>query len=297
MEIVKPTWSSWSVLVYTGGLTVLGAAASALGYLSSQYGDAAYAGWSLVVLLILTAIALRFRDIQRVTAGVFAFVSVAMFVAFVDAVWKWWGWSNGASASSPFAGFHLGKLVEELLVLLAAVWAAKTFRFPLLVLWVATFSWLFVTDVLSSGGNWSAWVSIAVGFVLLFVGLGLDGGDRRPYGFWVHVVSGLTIGGALLYFWHSGNWHWSLIGISGLVFVWAATVTRRSSWAVLGALGILGAATHYTIEWWRHGVPLIQLGANQTGSTRGWVPAVVFAVAGFILVVIGIGVARRTPDD
>ena len=295
MEIVKPTWSSWSLLVYTGGLTVLGAAVSALGYLSSQYGDAAYAGWSLVVLLILTAIAFRFRDIQRVTAGVFAFVSVAMFVAFVDAVWKWWGWSNGASGSSPFAGFHLGRLVEELLVLLVAVWAVKAFRFPLLVVWVATFSWLFVTDVLSSGGNWSAWVSIAVGLVLLLVGLALDGGDRRPYGFWVHVVSGLTIGGALLYFWHAGNWHWSLIGISGLVFIWAATMTRRSSWAVLGALAILGAATHYTVEWWRRGVPF--LSSVQPGSSRGWVPPVVFAVAGFILVTLGLGVSRRTPGD
>jgi len=297
VEIVKPTWSSWSVLVYTGGLTVLGAALAALGYLSNQYGDAAYAGWALVVLLILTALALRLRDGQRVAAGVFAFVSVAIFLGFVDALWSWWGWSASSSGSSPFSGFHVGRLAEELLTLIAAVVAVRRFRAPLLVFWVATFGWFFVTDVLSSGGNWSAWVTFFVGVVLLVVGLTLDGGERRPYGFWVHVVSGLTVGGALLYFWHSGNWAWSLIGVSALVFVWVSVWTRRSSWAVLGAAGLLGTATHYTIMWWRHGVPFFVFGNEPTGSTRGWVPPVVFAVTGFILLLLGFGVARRTPDD
>ena len=46
MEPRKPVWTSSSLLVYAGGLTVLGAALGALGYLSSRYGDAAYAAWA-----------------------------------------------------------------------------------------------------------------------------------------------------------------------------------------------------------------------------------------------------------
>jgi hypothetical protein len=294
MELVRPRWATWSFLVYTGGLTVLGAALAALNYLSAQYGDAAYAGWALLVLAVLLAIAFWFEEEHPVTAGVFAFASLGAWLAFVAAVWKWFGWiSGGSTNASPFEGFHVSKLSIELLVLLASIAAVRTFRFPLLVLWVTTASWFFVTDVLSSGGNWSAWVTIAVGLALLVAAISLDGGERRPYGFWTHVVAGLTIGGGLLYFWHAGDWHWSFIAVTALVYVWFATAVGRSSWAVLGAAGILAAATHFTIEWWRHGVPLITFGDSGAGATRGWVPPLVYGVTGFVLVGLGLLAARR----
>ena len=46
MDEAKPVWTTSSFLLYAGGLTVLGAAVAALGYLSGQYGNAAYAGWA-----------------------------------------------------------------------------------------------------------------------------------------------------------------------------------------------------------------------------------------------------------
>ena len=62
MDVVpKPRWTTASYLIYAGGLTVLGAALGALAYLSSQYGDAAYAGWALLVLVVLYGLALGFK--------------------------------------------------------------------------------------------------------------------------------------------------------------------------------------------------------------------------------------------
>lgn len=291
MNILKPYWSSSTFLVYAGGATVLGAASSALGYLSSQYGAGAYAAWALLVFAVLFAIAAALRPARRVAAGVFAFVAVIAFIALLAALWKWFGWNPGAGRS-PFDGFHVARLGLELLVIVAAVAALRSFRAPLLVSIVAATSYLFVTDLISNGGNWSAWVSVVVGLVLLLVGVTLDAGVRRPYGFWVHVVAGATFGGALIFFWHSGNWRWALVAVASAVFVRIAVATRRSSWAVFGALGLLTAATHYTVEWWHRGLPFI---GGTPGEPRGWVPGLVFAITGFLLVLLGFAASRREP--
>jgi len=38
--------------------------------------------------------------------GVFAFISVIAFVAFISALWKWFGWGTSSPTSSSFSGFH-----------------------------------------------------------------------------------------------------------------------------------------------------------------------------------------------
>src|SRR5262249_15618823 len=65
------------------------------------------------------------------------------------------------------------------------------------------------------------------------------------YGFWVHVTAGLTIGGALLYFWHSSDAQWALIIIVALVFILVGAGIRRSSYAVLGVMGLASATGYY----------------------------------------------------
>ena len=112
---------------------------------------------------------------------------------------------------------------------------------------LAGLGWYFVTDLVSSGGNWSAWVTLFVGLFLFVMGLANDGGDTRPYGFWVHVVAGLTIGGALLYWWHSSDFQWALIIVVGLVFMAVGAGIRRSSYAVLGTIGLVLATAHYAL--------------------------------------------------
>jgi hypothetical protein len=288
MQVLKPTWTSWSLLVYTGGLTVLGAAVAALAYLSGNYGDFAYVGWSLLVLAVILFVARQLRRDHRVAAGVFAFVAVPLFAAFLAALWSWWGWS--LHSGSPVSGFHISRLAFYLLVLVFATALVRRFRAPFGVTWVLLFKWLFIVDFVSSGGNWTAWVSIVLGVAFLIAGMTYDSGERRPYGFWLHVAAGLAIGVALLDFWHSGNWHWSFIAIAALVFIRLAVATNRSSWALFGATGILAAATHFTVEWWHRGLPVI---GGASGTPRGWVPPLVFGVTGFVLVLLGFAVNRR----
>jgi hypothetical protein len=165
-------------------LTVLAAAVWLDSILSDRYAAAAFAGWAALVLACAAVCAFAFRRAVRpLLAGLFAFVSVALFAVFVGALEDWWGW---LSHDSPLHGFHWGLLLLELLTLAAALWALRRFHHPLLVLAATGVGWYFVTDVLSSGGNWSAWVSIFFGLSLLPVAFSAN----RVYGFWLHVASG-----------------------------------------------------------------------------------------------------------
>jgi hypothetical protein len=289
MEILKPRWSSSTFLLYAGGFTVAIAASYALTYLSSSYGAAAYAAWALLVLAVLLALATVWRRRgDALVAGVFAVISVGAFGGFIGALWSWFGWS--ANGSSPFGGFHVARLFATLLVLAFSIALIRRFRHPLLALPVAALSWFFVTDLISNGGNWSAFVSAFLGIVLLLVAVTLDRGLRRPYGFWVHVVAGLALGGALIFWWHSGDWRWVLAVAASLVFVRVAAATGRSSWAVLGAVGLLAAAVHFAVEWWHRPLPFF---GENAGTPRAWVPPVVLAVLGFVYVGLAALVSRR----
>jgi hypothetical protein len=293
VDVVKPRWTSASYLLYLGGLTVLLAAVYSLAYLSRSYSDFAYVAWALLVLVVLKLKALAFRRKGRwMAAGLFGFATVIAYAAFLGAVEVWWGWLP--HSVSLFGGFHVGLLLLELLTIVAALLSLAFYRFPLISVIVAVVGWYFVTDVLSSGGNWSATVTLLVGLFYLAVAAGTDGGARRPYGFWLHVVSGLLIGGSLLYFWHSGDTGWWLVFVVGLVFIGVASGTGRSSWAVLGSFGIYAAAVHFGEKWARATISLF--GGSAT-SHREWVPPIVLAAVGFLFVLLGLRLDRRRRGD
>ena len=282
MSVRKPIWTSASFLLYVGGLTVLIAAVSSLIYLSTHYGGGALTAWALLLLFVLSTVALMLRIRGDWTAaGVFAVGTVAMWGAFVGVLFTWWGWDVDTSSSSAFKGWHWVLWILLLLVIAAAGVAIAVFRFPLLLVFVL-FPWYFVvTDVISGGGNWSAVVTLLIGFSYLFVGVSVDRGSRSPYGFWWQLVSGVLIGGALLFWWHSSELDWALLATASVAFILLAGITWRSSWAVLGVIGFLAAATHWTIEW-------VSTGLLSLGSDRSWVPLVVFAVVGFFFVLLGL---------
>jgi hypothetical protein len=285
--VPKPRWAGSSFLIYTGGLVVLIAASASLAYLAGRYGSGAYAAWALLVLGVLAAIAHGFRRSgRRISAGIFAFVTVIAFGAFVGALWNWFGWlSDGESA---FGGFHVSRLSLVLLTLIAARIQLRRFRFPLIALLTVTLGWFFVTDVVSNGGSWSAVVTLLIGLFYLATGSVSD----RPTAFWRHLVGGLLIAGSLLYWWHSSDWQWALVAVVALVYARIAALTGRSSWAFLAALGLLAPATHFTIGW--TGGSFLSFGddAEYTAS-REWVPLVSYAVTGFLIVAVGLVVARR----
>ena len=286
MDVRKPIWTSSSFLLYVGGLTVLSAAIAALAYLSGQYGQGAYAGWTLLPLVVLYAVSFMFlRRGEWIAAGVFAFGGLTMLAAFVGAVESWRGWLP-KSISSAFGGWHWGALLLAVIVFVGAIVDLRIFRFPLLVLYATFTGWYFVTDLLSGGGSWSAVLTLLIGFVYLFVGVAIDRGPRRPYGFWVQLTAGLLIGGALLYWWHSGDTDWALVAATGVVFIGIARSTRRSSWAVLGTAGFLAAFGHFADEW-AH-----QSFVSVLTPSRDWGPPLVFGIVGFFLVLLGLALGR-----
>jgi hypothetical protein len=290
MKVVRAGWTSASFLVYVGALLALVASFAWMGVISAQHSKGAFAGWTVLFYAVaeVIALALLVRG-RRLVAGLFAFVSVGVFAVMVGAFFSWFGWLPDDSGG-PLHGFHWGLLGLELLVLLAALVDIRIFRFPLLVAIAAPVAWYFVTDLVSSGGNWSATVTLLVGLALFFRGLSLDGGDSRPYGFWVHVTAGLTIGGALLYWWHSGDAQWALIILTGLVFIGVGAAIRRSSYAVLGSIGLVLATGHYSLS------ETFGFFGSSIRAPTTWAGPVAYLCLGLFLVLVGMLLWRRRDE-
>jgi hypothetical protein len=279
MTAGKPTWTTSTFLVYSGGLTVLGAAIAATGYLSTHYHHAGMAAWAAYIYVVLYTIAYVFRRRERaVAAGIFAFAAVIAWGAFLGFCWQWFGWLK---SSSSFGDFSFARLSLEFLVLVAALDARRRFRFPFIRLISALLAWLFVIDLITGGGNWTATVTLIVGLLYLLAGTLSD----RPSAFWLHLVGGALIGGSLIYWAHSGDGDWALISIASLAYVLIAYATKRSSWAVLGTLGFFAATVHFVL-----GSPLSGLPER---SIAGWAPSVAFACLGFWIVLLGLLARRR----
>ena len=287
MGVIRAAWSSVSFLFYAGALTVLVSALWLLSILSDHYGDAAFAGWAALVLGFAYTCAFSFRRAGRpVLAGLFAFVSIPIFVGFAVALEDWFGWLP--KDTSPLHGFHVGLILIEILVVIHALWDLRLFKFPLLVLAAAGGSWYLVTDVLSSGGDWSAIVSIVFGLVLLPFALGAN----LVYGFWLHVTAGVTIGGGVLSLWHTSDTDWIVIAIIGLLYVWLGGALERSSWTVLGAFGLFLSTMHYVDKWFGS-FSLFPFFGSGGSPKHDWARPIGYAVLGFVFVLLGLLLERR----
>jgi hypothetical protein len=285
---IKPIWTSATFLVYTGGLTVLLGGLAALGYLSASYGSGATAGWALLVLVILYAIAHALRVRSRpIAAGVFAFASVIAWAAFIVFLFEWFGW-HGVNGS--IEHFSLSRLVLWLLILAAAFDDRRRFGFPFIRAISAVVGWLFVIDLITAGGSFTAAVTLLVGIAYLLWGTV----RRTPSSFWLHLVGGLLIGGPILYWFHTSDGDFAFVSIVAFVFVGIAYATKRSSWAVLGTIGFFAATIHYLV-----GSPTAILEAAFSGErpphVSPWAPGLAFGLLGFFLVALGL-LGRRRMD-
>jgi hypothetical protein len=277
----KPVWTSSSFLLYAGGLTVLLGGVLALAYLSGHYGKGAEAGWGLLVLLVLYAVAHALRANGRpIAAGIFAFISVIAWGAFVGLLFEWWGW-NGINGS--FNHWSWARLALWLLILAAAWDDRRRFGFPFIRLISALVGWVFVIDLITSGGSFTAAVTLLVGVAYLLWGTI----QPTPSSFWLHLVGGLLIGGSIVYWAHTGDGEWAAVSLAAVCFVLIAYATRRSSWAVLGTVGFFAATLHYLV-----GSPTAIAEAVASGSVpphvSPWAPSLAFGLLGFWLVLLGL---------
>lgn len=285
---MKPIWTSSSFLVYTGGLTVLGGGLAALGYLAGHYGSGAKAGWALLILCVLYGLAHLFRVGGRQTAaGIFAFVAVLAWAVFLVLLFEWWGW-HGVNGS--LKHWSWSRLALWLLVLAAAWDDRRRFGFPFIRLISVVVGWLFVVDLITAGGTFTAVVTLLVGIAYFLWGTI----HRSPSSFWLHLVGGLLIGGAIIYWAHTGDAEWAGVSIAAFIFVFIAYATKRSSWAVLGTIGFFAATVHYLV-----GSPTDIARSVMSGSppphVSPWAPALAFGLLGFWLVLLGLVGRDRRP--
>lgn len=307
MTVVRVPWSGAAFLAYLGGFTVLFASLVLLAVQANEYGDAGLVFWAAVVFAVLAALAYAaVKTAHRVTAGLLGMVCVAAFAVLVGTLLAWFGWWPD-EWGPPFEHFNFWLLVLEALTLAAAVVAWRIFRFPLLVFVIALSAWYFVSDLISNGGDWSAVVTVLIG-ALFFVSAGAaDAGESPVSGFWLHVASGLAIGGGLLWFFHDGDFDWILVGLAGLAYIAIGERLARSSWVVLGAWGLLQAATHFADKWSdvvAGGflpfdfllLPFFIFGEDFTGTDADkhqWAGPLIYAALGLVYIAFALILARR----
>lgn len=290
MNAVRVPWSSASFLVYLGGITILLATIVFAGLQAENHGDAGFVLWALLILVAFSAAAFFARAKGHlVTAGVLGVTWVIAILLVVGAVLEWFGWLPDDGEGGVFEGFRFWLLVFEIVAITASAVALRIFRFPLLILLLAAFSWFFVTDLISGGGGWSAIVTIVVGLVFLLAAIAVDDGPARPFGFWLHVASGLTIGGGLLWFLNDGDVDWILVALVGLAYIAAGHRFLRSSWVVLGALGILLSTAHFADKW-TDPISLLGFGAEREHE---WLAPLLFVAVGAVFIGIALWLAGR----
>ncbi|HZC75419.1 MAG TPA: hypothetical protein VE220_05545 [Gaiellaceae bacterium] len=289
MPEIKPVWTSSSFLIYTGGLTVLGGGLAALGYLSRHYGSGGIAGWALLVLIALYVLAHAFRGRGRpIAAGIFVFTAVIAWAVFLAYLFRWFGWLG---SNQSFKDWSWSRLALELLILAAAWDDRRRFGFPFIALISALVGWFFAIDLITSGGTFTAVVTLLVGLAYLLWG------TIRPVpgSFWFHLVGGLLIGGAIVYWAHTGDGEWAGVSIAAFIFVGIAYTTRRSSWAVLAAVGFFAATIHYLVGSPTDVARAVLASGSAPAHVSPWAPALAFGLLGFWLVFLGLLGRRMRP--
>ena len=161
--------------------------------------------------------------------------------------------------------FELAPLLGEIAVLVAALYAARKLRFPLLLLAATVAKAVLVLDTVAGifgTGNWLAWAALLLGLAELGTTVTLRG-DRSPWAFWKHVAAAILIGAAVIRLLDGSGVGWVLIGVVSLAYLGVARSTGRSVWAVAGALGLLLVTSHFVDE----GDAVVGTGAG--ASVRG----------------------------
>ena len=277
---LRPRWSSESALVYIGAIVALFATTSLLGILSEDHGDAALVGYSALATAAALALALALQHTGRlVAAGVLATLAVVFFTVFAGALETLVGILDDFGDND----WTFGRFLLELVTIVAALVALRRFRAPLLVLPVALVFWFALVDF-----GAEEVMSIVAGLVLVAAGHAVDRAGREPFGFWLHLVGGLAFGGGVLAL-VDGNAGWILVGVLSVAYVLGAYTFGRSSYAVLGAIGILATTTHFIqdgLAFVGVFVP-VEIG-DPNGGIDPWQIALYYVCAGLLILGLGL---------
>lgn len=291
-DALRPRWSSASALVYIGGFVTLFATSGLLGILGEDHGDWALVGYTALATLAALALADRLEQSRRaVAAGVLALLAVLFLGSFVGSLLNVIG-----VLDVDVGDYQPATLLLEASVIGAALVALRRFQAPLLVLPVAVTLWIAIAD-LGSLGSWDdagAVLSLVAGVGLIAAGRVVDRSSREPYGLWLHLVGGLAFGGGVLAL-VQGDLGWVLVGLVSLAYVAAAYALSRSSYAVLGALGILATTTYFTLDGFSVLGAFLPFGSGEIEQGLDpWQIALSFVAAGLAILLLGLAENRIT---
>ena len=300
---LKPTWASSTFLQYLGTLFALGSLGSLFTVLQDEHGTGGLLGWSVLALLLLVVLAeAAKRRRQPIVAGLGALVAVLCWAVVAGSLLEVLSFDLlPDTESSKFFGRGLGAdtIVLEGLVFAGAALALARFRFPLLVLPLAAVAWYAAVDllegVLGGGDSATAILALLVGLVFVAVAAALDVGEPHPYAFWLHVVGGLSVGGGILWFWHEHTWEWLLVLVVSLGYIAVSRALGRTSYTVLGAIGLAGTATYFIERWFSLG-SLVPFFPAEPEDVDKWGRPLVYLALGAAFVVLGIAVERRRSE-
>jgi hypothetical protein len=292
-DALKPRWSSASALVYLGGFTLLGATSALLAILGEDHGEWAAVGYGALAAALAAGLALWLQGSGRaVAAGVLATLAVVFFAVFVGSVESAIG-----ILDAQVGDYQAGSLVVELATIAASLVGLRRFRAPLLMLPLTVTAWFALIDLgsLSSDDVVGELLLILVGIALIAVAIAVDRAGREPYGLWLHLVGGLSLGGGALSL-VDGDFGWVLVGLLSLGYVAAAYLLARSSYAVLGVIGILTTTTYFTFDAIGLVGAFLPFGEGPVeGDARDpWQVALWFAVVGLGIVALGLVEDRVT---
>ena len=280
-DALRPRWSSDSALVYIGGVVVLFATASLLGILGEDHGNAALVGFSALATAVAVALALALQRARRlVAAGLLVTLAVVFFAVFVGSLETLIGiLDEDASGDDWQPGF----LLLELLTIGVALLALQRFRAPLLMLPIAV---TFATAVIDLGAD--EYTAIIVGLILVAAGHAVDRAGRQPYAMWLHLVGAASFGGGVLALVESDA-GWIVVGLLSVAYVAGGYAFRRSSYAVLGAVGILATVTYFIQDGLSYVSFFVPFEVGEPGGgTDPWQIALYYVFAGLVILALGL---------
>jgi hypothetical protein len=279
-DALRPRWSSESALVYIGAVVALLATTSLLGILGEDHGSAALVGLSALATAVALALALALEQRGRlVAAGVLATLTVVFFAIFVGGLETWVGILDEEAADD----WEPALLLLELVTIGAALVALQRFRAPLLMLPIAV---TFAIAVIDFGAE--EYTAMLAGLILVAVGHAVDRAGRKPYAMWLHLVGGASFGGGVLALVESDA-GWIVVGLLSIAYVAGGYAFRRSSYAVLGAVGILATTTYFIqdgLAFVSFFVPF-EVG-DPDGGTDPWQITLYYVFAGLLILALGL---------
>lgn len=292
-DALRPRWSSASSLVYMGGFVALAATSALLAILGDDHGDWAAVGYSALATALAVGIALWLEQAGRpVAAGVLATLGVVFFAVVVGSFESAIG-----ILDAEVGDYQAGSLIVELATIAAALIALRRFRAPLLMLPLTVTAWFALIDLgsLSSDDVVGEVLLVLVGLALIAAAIAVDRAGREPYGLWLHLVGGLSLGGGVLSL-VDGDLAWAFVGLLSLAYVAAAYLLARSSYAVLGVIGILTTTTYFTFDAVGLVGAFLPFGAGPTegDALDPWQVALWFVAVGLGIVALGLVEDRVT---